>query len=54
LTNTGQEEERKGIEDFMLKVIKDPNTYPVTRVSLIADFAQLGQRDLKPLFLGFC
>ena len=47
-------EERKGIEDFMLRVIKDPDTHPVTRVSLIADFAQLGRRDLKPLFEGFC
>jgi hypothetical protein len=50
----GYPEERKGIEDFMLKVIKDPETHPVTRVSLIADFAQLGRRDLKPLFESFC
>jgi hypothetical protein len=50
----GYSEERKGIEDFMLKVMKDPGTHPVTRVSLIADFAQLGRRDLKPLFEGFC
>jgi len=47
-------EERQGIEDFLLKVIKDPDTHPVTRVSLIADFAQLGRKDLKPLFVGFC
>jgi hypothetical protein len=50
----GYPEERKGIESFMLKVIKDPDTHPVTRVSLIADFAQLGRRDFKPLFEGFC
>ena len=50
----GYPEERTGIEDFMLKVIKDPDTHPVTRVSLIADFAQLGRRDLKPLFESFC
>ncbi len=46
--------ERKGIEDFMLKVIKDPEAHPVTRVSLIADFAQLGRKNLKPRFEGLC
>ena len=49
-----QPEERQEIEDFLLRVIKDPETHPVARVSLIADFAQLGRRDLKPLFEGFC
>ncbi len=46
--------EREEIEDFMLRVIKDPEAHPVTRVSLIADFAQLGRKNLKPLFEGFC
>jgi hypothetical protein len=50
----GYPEKRKEVEDFMLRVIKDPDTHPVTRVSLIADFAQLGRRDLKPLFESFC
>ena len=47
-------EERQGIEDFLLLVLKDPGADPVTRVNLIADFAQLGRRDLKPLFAAFC
>jgi hypothetical protein len=47
-------QERKGIEGFLLKIIKDHDTHPVTRVSLMADFAQLGRRDLKPLFEGIC
>jgi len=47
-------EERKGIENFMLKVIRDPEAHPVIRVGLIADFAQLGRKNLKPLFEGFC
>jgi hypothetical protein len=38
----------------MLRVIRDPEAHPVIRVGLIADFAQLGRRDLKPLFEGFC
>ncbi len=46
--------ERKGIEDSMLRVIKDQETHPVIRVGLIADFAQLSRRDLKPLFVSFC
>lgn len=50
----GYPEERKGIEDFMLKAINDPGTHPVTRVSLIADLAQLDRKDLKPLFLDYC
>ena len=50
----GYPEERKGIEEFLLQILKDPDTHPVTRVSLIADFAQLGRRDLKPLFESFC
>ena len=47
-------EERQGIEDFLLQVLKDPKTDGVTKANLIADFAQLGRRDLKPLFVGFC
>jgi hypothetical protein len=50
----GYHDERQRIESFMLNVIKAPDTHPVTRVSLIADFAQLGRRDLKPLFESFC
>jgi hypothetical protein len=50
----GYPEERKRIEDFMLKVINDPSTHPVTQVSLIADLAQLGRKDLKPLFVDYC
>jgi hypothetical protein len=45
-------EEREGIEAFLLQVVKDPKTDGVTRANLIADFAQLGRRDLKPLFGG--
>jgi len=46
-------EERQGIEDFLLQVLKDPKTDGVTKANLIADFAQLGRRDLKPLFASF-
>ena len=47
-------EERQGIEDFLLQMVKDPKTGGVIRTHLIADFAQVGRRDLKPLFAGFC
>ncbi len=47
-------EERQGIEDFLLRVLRDPKTDGVTTANLIADFAQLGRRDLKPLFGSFC
>ena len=47
-------EERHGIEDFLLRVLRDPKTDGVTRANLIADFAQLGRRDLKPFFASFC
>ena len=46
-------EERQGIEEFLLEVLKDPETDRVTRSNLIADFAQLGRTDLKPLFEDF-
>jgi hypothetical protein len=47
-------EQRQRIEEFLLQVAKDPMTDGVTRANLIADFAQLSRRDLKPLFAGFC
>jgi hypothetical protein len=46
-------EERQKIESFLLQVLKDPGTDRVTRANLIADFAQLGRKDLKPLFKRF-
>ena len=46
-------EERQGIEDFLLQVLKAPETDPITRTNLIGDFAQIGRKDLKPLFEGF-
>ena len=50
----GYPEERKGIEDFMVNVLNDPGTHPATRVSLIADLAQLARKDLKPMFVDYC
>ncbi len=47
-------EERGRIEDFLLQVLKDRKTDPVTRMNLIADFAQLGRKDLRPLFEALC
>lgn len=32
--------------------MKDAKTDEVTRASLVADFAQLGRRDLNPLFIS--
>ena len=46
-------EERQKIESFLLQVLKDPKTDRVTRANLMADFAQLGRKDLKPLFKRF-
>jgi hypothetical protein len=46
-------EQRKDIEDFLLKEIKDKDTDPEIRANFIADFTQIGRKDLKPLFEDF-
>jgi hypothetical protein len=43
-------EEKEKIETFLLGILKDPDIEPATRGDLIADFAQIGRKDLKPLF----
>lgn len=43
-------EEKEKIEGFLLEILKDPDIEPETRGDLIADFAQIGRKDLKPLF----
>jgi hypothetical protein len=43
-------EERERIEAFLLGILKDSAVKPVTRSNLIADFAEIHRRDLKPLF----
>jgi hypothetical protein len=46
-------EERETIEAFLLGILKDSAIKPVTRANLIADFAEIHRRDLKPLFEGY-
>jgi hypothetical protein len=43
-------EEKKRIEDFALKIIKDPDTHPEVRADLIASLAEIGRKDLNPFF----
>ena len=43
-------QEREGIEAFLLGILKDSAIKPVTRSNLIADFAEIHRKDLKPLF----
>jgi len=43
-------EEKEKIEAFLLEILKDPDIEPATRGDLIAGFAQVGRKDLKPLF----
>jgi len=42
---------RAGIEDFFLKLLQRRDNTPAFNANLIADFAQTGRTDLKPLFL---
>jgi hypothetical protein len=46
-------EERERIEAFLLGILKDSAVKPVTRSNLIADFAEIHRRDLKPLFEAY-
>jgi hypothetical protein len=46
-------DKRQAIEDFFLKVIQIPDTNPAIRTNLIADFAKIGRKDLKGLFVDF-
>jgi hypothetical protein len=46
-------EERKNIEGFLLEILKDADIDPETRANLIAGFAQISRRNLKPLFAEF-
>ena len=46
-------EEKKGIEDFALKIIKDSDTHPEIRADLMASLAQIGRKDLNPFFEEF-
>jgi hypothetical protein len=46
-------EERGKIEAFLLGILKDSAISPVTRANLMADFAEVHRRDLKPLFEGY-
>lgn len=43
-------EEKEKIEGFLLGILRDPDIQPATRGDLIADFAQIGRKDLQPLF----
>ena len=43
-------EEKKRIEDFALKIIKDPDTHPEVRADLLASLAEIGRKDLNPFF----
>jgi hypothetical protein len=45
--------EKQGIEDFFLTLLQDRRNTSELNANLIADFAQLGRTDLKPLFLEF-
>lgn len=42
---------RQGIEDFFLKLLRSPGNTAAFNAHLIADFALIGRRDLKPLFV---
>ncbi len=44
---------KKKIESFLLSIIKSPDTSLEIRTNLIADFAKIGRKDLKPLLDGF-
>jgi hypothetical protein len=44
---------RVEIEDFLLEVIKDRATHREVRAYLMGDFAEIGRKDLLPLFEGF-
>ena len=46
-------ETRPEIEDFLLAIINSPDTGLLVRTNLMADFAKLGRKDLKPLFEDF-
>jgi hypothetical protein len=43
----------KRIAGFLIQILESPVTHSLPRVSLIADFARLGQRGLKALFESF-
>ncbi len=46
-------EERTGIEEFALRLIRDPETHPEIRADLISALAEIGRGDLKPVFAEF-
>jgi len=46
-------ETRPESEDFLLAIINSPDTGLLVRTNLMADFAKLGRKDLKPLFEKF-
>jgi hypothetical protein len=50
---TAYEDLHEEIEDFFIKVLKDPVTDREVRANIIADFAQLHRLELKPLFEEF-
>lgn len=43
--------ERQGIEEFLLTVLKTCKNDPALNANLIADFSQIGRLDLKPFFI---
>ena len=43
-------EERQRIEIFLINALLDVETDPLTKTDLIRDFAQIGRKDLKPIF----